>query len=351
MKYAIWLLLILLIFFRYFTTRPVYKNGDRVRVSGTVYSDPLFFGKNEYLKIAGLRIFVPAKSDVEYGDKVAVEGVVDGGQLKNAKIIKKEDGNFLAGFRNKIVDFYQKVLPQPESGAMSGIVFGARGAMTPEFYNQTKVSGLFHLVIPSGLKTTLVISFLISLFTLFFKRKIAIPFVILGIILYLFVTGFDAPIVRASIMAGAYFLAQITGRIVSSWRVFFLTAFLMLAISPDWVEDVGFWVSFSSVAFLILYKEDLNKLIKLPKFVRENVSASLAAQVGAAPILYLAFNQFSFMSPIANTLVLWLVPFLMAGGLIAGTLGLVFPGIGKIILLIILPPLWFFTKVAQVFGS
>jgi competence protein ComEC len=279
---------------------------------------------------------------------------VESGELKGAKLLKKEEGNFLSGFRSKVVEFYKSVLPQPESGALAGIVFGARGAMPSDFYNQTKTSGLFHLVIPSGLKTTLVISFLIGFFALFVRRQIAIPFVILTILIYLLITGFDAPIVRSAIMASVAFTAQIFGRVVSPWRVFFLTVFIMLIFQPDWVTDIGFYVSFASVAFLMLYEKDFAgylKSLKFPKVLVEDFSASLIAQLGAAPILYLAFNQLSLLSPVANVLVLWMIPFLMALGMLGGILGLAFPEAGRLLLYASFPMLWIFSKVVQVFGG
>ena len=122
MKYLIWFLLPSLIVFRYFTTRPVYKNGDTVRITADVLSDPIRYSTSQGIKLAGLKIYLPpyqcdgvgACRGVSYGDRIVVEGVVNNGKLDNPKLIKISDGKtFLSGFRNKIIDFYQQVLPEP----------------------------------------------------------------------------------------------------------------------------------------------------------------------------------------------------------------------------------------------
>jgi len=110
MKYFVWLLLILLIIFRYFTTRPAYKNGDTIRITATVFSDPLVYGNYQTFTVAGLKVSLPNFPEVYYGSIVVVEGTVDGGKLKNAKLLSV---NSFVGFgsrvRAKIIDFYQKV--------------------------------------------------------------------------------------------------------------------------------------------------------------------------------------------------------------------------------------------------
>lgn len=321
-------------------------------------SDPITYSTSQYLKIAGLKTYLPLIPQISYGDKIIVEGIVnvnpDTGakKLENPKLIKLGDTKtLLSGFRNSIIIFYQKVLPEPMSGLLAGIVIGSKGALSSDFYNQTKVAGVAHVVVASGTNVTFVVSFLMGVLTLFLSRKKAIFFVIVGIVLYLFISGFDAPLIRAAIMASMLFLSQESGRIVSTWRVLVITAGLMLVYNPDWLVDIGFILSFVSTMGLMLFEQRIRKwLRKVPEILKEGLSTSLAAQIGVAPILFVTFGQFNIWSPLINALVLWTIPPLMILGALGGVLGLVFPFLGKVILWLSYPLLWWFVKIVSLFS-
>lgn len=117
MRYIIWPLIILLIVIRYFTARPVYKNGDSLRISTTILSDPIKYSTSQGVKIIGLKAYLPLFPEIFYGDKIVVEGIVNNGKLESAKLVKVLDQKtILSGLRNRIIDFYQKVLPAKEAG-------------------------------------------------------------------------------------------------------------------------------------------------------------------------------------------------------------------------------------------
>jgi competence protein ComEC len=342
----------LLIVFRYFTTRPIYKNGDTVRITATILTDPVSYPGSQGLKVAGLTVYLPTFPEVSYGDGIVVEGIVDEGKLKNAKLISVSGNRSFGSFaRNKIIFFYQKVLPQPMSGLTAGITLGSKGTLTSDFWNRVKFTGVAHVVVASGTNVTFVVSFLMGVLTLILPRKKAILFVIVGIILYLFLSGFDAPLVRAAIMAVLTFWAVETGRLVDAWRVLLLTGGIMLIIQPDWLGDIGFALSFVSTASIMLLEKRIAKWLRpVPGVLREGLSTSLAAQVGVAPILFVTFGRFNIWSPIINALVLWTIPYIMVLGSVGGVVGLMFPFLGKMILWLSYPLNWWFVKVVYLFG-
>ncbi|HUC94381.1 MAG TPA: ComEC/Rec2 family competence protein [Candidatus Saccharimonadales bacterium] len=352
MRYLIWPLLILLIVFRYFTTRPVYKNGDTVRITATVYSDPVNYPGSQGIKIGGLRFYLPVFPEISYGDRIIVEGTVDSGKLKNPKLISvTESQGFGSGFRNKIISFYQTVLPQPMSGLIAGITLGSKGTLASDFWQQIKNTGIVYMISASGIKVTFLVSFLMGVLTFFLPRKKAIIIVIIAIIMYLFISGFGASPVRAAVMAFLAFFGQETGRLVSSWRILFLTAGIMLAVQPDWLTDIGFALSFVSIASIMLFNKRIERLLKfIPEVLKESLSISLSAQIGLSPILFVTFGQFNIWSPLINVLVLWTVPFVMILGSLGGVVGLMWPFLGRFILLVSYPLLWWFCKIVSVFS-
>jgi len=352
MKYLIWLLLIVLIIFRVITTKPMYRDGQYIRLSSTTTSDSLRYGDKQRVSLNGLKVYLPVFPEIRYGDRVVVEGLVKGGELKNAKLIKQEYGNnLLLSFKRKIISFWQKTLPEPHASLVAGIVLGSKSSIPQDFWNDLKKTGTTHVVVASGMNVTFVAGFLISGLTLFLKRRWAVFVSISGIAIYSFMAGLEAPIVRAAIMASVMLIAQALGRLTETLRIFFLTALVMLMVNPFWISDLGFLLSFASTLSLILFGTKVHtKLSFVPGIFREGLSTSIAAQVGVAPILFFAFGQFNIFSPVVNMLVLWIIPLVMVIGSIGGLIGLIFPLLGELITYLLYPLTSWFIYVVNIFS-
>lgn len=349
-------LLILLIFLRYFSEIPKYRNGDFVRITSKVYSEPIVYERQQYLTLQGLKIYLPKYPEINYGDKIIVTGIVDGDKsvagytLKNPKLLKiEENKKSLYGLRQKLILFYKSSLPEPYASLVSGITIGSKN-MPSSFWDKLKKTGTAHVVVASGTNVTMVASFLISILTYFFPRKRAVFITIAGILVYVILSGFDAPIIRAGIMGSIAFLAQYKGRLIDSYRLLFYSAGLMLLIKPVWITDLGFILSFVATLSLMLFQKRIDaKLSFVPNILREGLSTSFAAQIGVAPIIYVTFGQFNILSPIINALILWTISYIMILGTLGGLVGLIVPFLGKLVLLISFPLLWWFTRVIDIF--
>lgn len=352
MRYLIWLLLISLIIFRFLMTRPVYKNGQTVRITSRVLQEPVRYTFSQRISIAELKVSLPLFPEITYGDTVVVEGEVQNKKLKNAKLQKLQTKkSSLYTFRQKIIGFYQKSLPEPSASLVSGMVLGSKASIPEKFWEDLKTTGTAHVVVASGMNVSIVAGFLVGLFVLFLPRRRAIPFVLGGIGLYSALSGLDAPIIRAAIMGSVVFLAQGTGRVASAWRALVLSALIMLVIKPLWLYDLGFILSFVATTSILLFEKRIReKLLFLPKVTKEGFSTSLAAQIGVAPILFVTFGQFNILSPLINALILWTVPLITILGAVGGIIGLVLPGIGRMVLYFLYPFTWYFAKVVEIFG-
>lgn len=350
-RYSLPFIIFFLILLRFYLSQPKYKNGDFIRITSKVYSEPIIFDRQQYLKLQGLKVYLPKYPEVSYGDRIVVEGTIRRDMLDNGKLVKiLEDRNWIYNFRQKIIIFYKKTLPEPYSSLVAGIVLGSK-QMPQSFWDKLKATGTAHVVVASGTNVTMVATFLISSLTYFFKRKTAVFISIAGIAFYVFLSGFDAPIVRAAIMGSIVFLGQERGRVVNTWRILIYSAILMLIITPTWITDLGFILSFVATMSLIVFQKRINdRLMFIPFFLREGLSTSLAAQVGVAPIIFVTFGQFNLLSPIINALIIWVIPYIMVGGVFAGVLGLVVPLVGRLILFVIYPLLYWFVDVVQIFG-
>lgn len=358
MRYLPWFLLILLVFLRQVTDRPIYQDGDRIRIATRVTSEPIRYANSQGLSLVGLKIYLPKFPEISYGDYVVVEGVVEnveghsGKRLKNAVLIKSEEGSgFLYQIRKQLINVYQKSLPMPHSALVSGVTLGSKANLPADFWEALKATGTAHVVVASGMNVTLVANFLINFLVLFLPRRRAVFVALVGIWSYSLLSGFDAPIVRAAIMGSIGFSAQALGRLYDAWRGLFASVLAMLIVKPEWISDLGFILSFVATASLILFERKIRtKLVRLPSIVREDFSTSLAAQIGVAPILWATFGQFNFLSPVVNALVLWTIAPITIIGMISGLVGLIVPLLARLILFVTYPMTSWFVYVVQLFS-
>src|SRR3989344_1542078 len=116
MRYLFWFLLIIITAIRIVTNQPSYSDGDRVRISTRISSEPVRYEYSQRLSQEGLIIYLPKYPEITYGDKVIIEGVVDlpagrQGELENPILIEKEESvSFLYRLRNRLLKVYQENL-------------------------------------------------------------------------------------------------------------------------------------------------------------------------------------------------------------------------------------------------
>jgi competence protein ComEC len=351
MQKLLFVLSISIIIGRYIMTLPDFGQGDSVRISAEITTEPIRYSTSQYIKLMGLKIYLPLFPELTYGDKVVITGKVNNGKLENPQLVDiNRDKAIIYGIRQQIIEFYKRGLPEPHSSLVSGVVVGSK-QMPESFWEVLRKTGTAHVVVASGTNVTLVSAFLIGVLTYFFKRGVAIYLTIAGIFVYVFLSGFDAPIIRAGIMGTIAFWAQLRGKVVDSVRLLVICALLMLIVKPNWLTDLGFILSFVATISLMLFQTKINiKLKFVPNILREGLSTSLAAQIGVAPIIWVTFGQFNILSPLINALVLWCLPYIMIIGAVAGILGLFVPIIGEIILYLAYPLTWWFVQTVRLFG-
>lgn len=352
MRYFFWLFLVLLVIFRFYITKPIYKSGQKIRITTKITSQPVRYSSYQSLKLAGLKIYLPLYPEISYGASVVVEGVVSDKKLNSPKLIEiKEDRGILTSLRKNLLSLYQKSLPEPDSSLLSGIVIGSKSTLPEDFWNSLKKVGLAHVVVASGMNVTFVASFLMTVLVVFLSRRKAIVLALIGIWSYSVLSGLEAPIIRAAIMGSLAFTVQEFGRLSSSWRILILSALLMLIVRPDWIGDIGFILTFTATASLMVFSKGIHQKLKfVPSVFREGLVTSLAAQIGVSPILFVTFGQFNILSPIINALVLWTIPYIMIIGAVGGGIGLLFPALGSLILYLAYPLTWWFIAIVGLFS-
>ncbi|MBN1168342.1 ComEC/Rec2 family competence protein [Candidatus Woesebacteria bacterium] len=342
----------LIIFIRYQTTTSNYEVGQRIKISSRVKTEPINYTDSQRIVLEGFIFYLPNYPRIEYGDDLIIEAEVGDRYLKNVKIIDHQKPDSIAfKLRRQVNSFYRSAIPEPHSSLIAGMTIGSKASIPEKFWESLKRSGTAHVVVASGMNITLVSMFLLSILILFLPRNKALWVALAGVWGYAFISGFDAPIVRAAIMGSIAFWAQAAGRLNFAWRSLFISAFLMVIIKPHWLTDLGFILSFSATASLMLFEAKIRKKIQfIPSIFREGLSTSLAAQIFVAPIMFVTFGQFSLVSPVVNALVLWTVPLITIIGMLSAIFGLVWFELGMMVLYLTYPLTSWFIFVVELFS-
>jgi competence protein ComEC len=217
-----------------------------------------------------------------------------------------------ASFENKIV----KVIPAPYGALASGLLFGGSSGLSKEIKNDFSRTGMSHIVAVSGYNVTIIAGYLILLgIFLGLWRKQAIWFALVGIVLFVIMTGLPASAVRAGVMSGILLWAMKNGRLANSENAIIFAGAIMLIINPLLLRwDVGFQLSFLATLGIVVSASFWEKSFakKHKAFgITEVITLSLSAQIFVLPIIAYNFQTVSLISLLANVLILPIIPLSM----------------------------------------
>ena len=249
----------------------------------------------------------------------------------NCKSVEKElnlKWKFLKNLnmlRDKIVGVHSKNLKSPNLEILGGIVFGDDAVAPPEFIKVSFInSGLLHILAASGMNVAFIYGFWV-----FFLRRFRAPYkftIISGmllVVLYTFMTGLGASVIRAALMLLFILFGKLIDRDAQSVSLLALVAMLMLIYNPAYINDVGFQLSFIvtfgllTTANVILSKF---KTTKINDFILGIILIPVVAQIWVAPIQMFYFNTFSTYSIFANVLSMPFLSVVSFGGFISSIL-------------------------------
>lgn len=274
---------------------PKYKYGDVLTIYGKVL-EPKNFGNIDTKKLL-------AKDEI-YSQMIFP-------QVENIGFKPESPiSNFLFGIRERFEEKLKSILPEPHSSLANGMILGNEGVLEESVLGAFKKSGTIHILVLSGYNITIVGTALAGIFG--FVPAVA------GIIFFVLMTGAEAPAVRAAIMGIIGLLVLHTGRPKTAILVLFWSAFFMVLWNPAILKfDRGFQLSFLATLGLSVASGFFTKKFKfLPKFlsIRENAASTFSAQLFVLPLLISWGNVVSFLSPLANILIVGVTPYIMAFG-------------------------------------
>jgi competence protein ComEC len=186
-------------------------------------------------------------------------------------------------------------------------------------------------------------------------RKQAFWFAIVGILIFVIMTGLSASAVRAGVMGTLLLFAMKNGRLANAQNAVLAAAGIMLFFNPLLLRyDVGFQLSFlATLGIIYLYPLFESLVDKKGKifWLWEIMFLSLSAQIFVLPIILYNFQNLSLISLVANVLVLPIIPLTMLLGFLMAITGFIFLPLATIMAWLTFLPLKYEVEVIQIFGG
>lgn len=247
------------------------------------------------------------------------------------------EGNILYGsllkIKNTVARQIEALWPEPHASLMAGLLYGYRGGLGP-IEESFRRAGVAHILAVSGYNITMIGAlFGWVLVRLYVPRKKAFWIVTTLIGLFVLFTGASGSVVRAGIMGELVLLATQVGRLRRIANVLVATAVAMTIHNPLvlwW--DAGFQLSFLATVGLVYISPIIkNWLINYPDWwgIKEVLIATISATISTLPLSLYLFGGLSLIAPLANIVVLWIIPYLMLTGAVAVVAGSFIFIIGK----------------------
>lgn len=303
--------------------RFVYKsdNGEKVLVNGPLYSEVAY---GDSVKVSG-KLERPGViedenegRDFDYGKYLAKDDIYHTLSFAEVEIVSSGHGNpikaTLFKIKRSFVAKTKEILSEPYAALLSGLIVSGKTSMPKDLLEEFRRAGVIHIIVLSGFNIMIIADFLRRISR---SNKIAL----LGIFLFVIMTGAEASIVRAAIMATIGMGATLFGRKYNASRALIFAAFLMVVHNPKiLVFDPSFQLSFLATLGLIYFMQPVQNRLKwvCERWgIREILAQTLATQLMVLPLLIYSMGDVSLVSIPANILTLIVVPYTMLIGFLA----------------------------------
>ncbi|HEX2867589.1 MAG TPA: DNA internalization-related competence protein ComEC/Rec2 [Ignavibacteriales bacterium] len=301
--------------------------GDYVSLRGTFSKgrqmrNPGEFDYQKYLEERGISAVHTAYSTADFSilssqDKMPVE-------------------DFLFRVRKSIDHVFYEYQTKACASLLRGFLLADRSEVEEDVQTDFINTGVVHILAVSGSNVVLII----MIFTLLLGRfNIVVRSVItlLGLFLFLIITGSTPSVLRAVIMGAVAILAFLTNRSGSVFNLLAIAALIILAINPAQLFDAGFQLSFSAVLSIVVIYPHLKSLLdrlKLKSAILYKVllflSVTVAAEIGVLPFTVFYFGKVSIVSLPANLLVIPLAGIISALGIVTLVLSIILPFLASV---------------------
>ncbi len=220
--------------------------------------------------------------------------------ISNIKILNNDIG-LLYQIKNKVIE---RVNSFKKTGKyMQAFILGDKDYIEEDVYSTYQNNGVTHLFAVSGMHVGLLV---VIMGMIMQKLKIKELFininVCLFLIFYMFLIGFTASVVRASLLYIALLINKKLDLKIPSINILYIIGMFLLLVNPFYIYDLGFIYSFLTAFGLMLFSKKItgNYLVKLFK-------VSLMAFLFSLPVTIANFYEFNILTILNNIVIVPIV--------------------------------------------
>ncbi len=264
----------------------------------------------------------------DYGNYLANKSIlaqiyVEPFDIKVSSYLEKDIWFYASTLRNRIINNLKKHhFRNQELYVINALILGQQQEISKEVLQDYQYAGAVHVLSVSGLHVGFILLFINFLLTRLPKTKTGnvIRFVMVLISLWSFaiLAGLSPSIVRSVTMFTFVAAGMFLKRETNIFHTLLVSMLLILFVSPSFLFDVGFQLSYVSL-FFIVWVQPLFSSIWIPKYkftqyFWDIITVSFAAQIGAFPLSIYYFHQFPGLFFVTNLVILPGLGIIMALG-------------------------------------
>ena len=253
----------------------------------------------------------------DYGKYLARKDIYFQCYLPNSyQSTKRNDLSFAEKIRQKRLETLKKIdqsaLSKRTREFTKGIILADRTEMDKETVQDFQKSGLMHILAISGSHMAVIFWLILILLKPVFPVKLRnIKIVVALLLIWTFAIFIDygSSVVRSCMMISCYYIYVLLQRKADLLHSMAVAAFAILIADTSQLFEVGFQLSFLAVLGIFWLNKPILKYLPKPKNKFQNtliniISVSFAAQIATLPLVIYYFHQWSFISILANLVVI-----------------------------------------------
>ena len=228
----------------------------------------------------------------------------------NIRVLEKNKLNFILIISNKIrsyiIQVSNKFLPPKTSNLLIGILIGEKSGISEDIMESFKISNLSHMLSVSGAHTSYIVLGITYILT---KSKISkkwiYVFTIFSLLLFMFITGFAASVIRACLMSIIILGSNLLYRKSDIWTSISISLLVILIVNPFEINEIGLQLSYLGTIGIILFNKNIESLlnrIRINNAILKPFAVTISAQIMIMPIMAYKFNSISLTFFISNIL-------------------------------------------------
>lgn len=236
-------------------------------------------------------------------------------------------------FRQQLTDRYQSSgFSDEQQAVISAMTLGDRSRLSAELKDDYSISGGAHILALSGMHLAIIFMVLTLVLGVRQRRNswryfISAFVLLMAIWSFVVLVGMTASVVRSAVMLTFLIFFQMLNRKAVTLNTLAFTACVLLMIQPMSLFDVGFQLSYVSVASILIFYQPLYSIfcntstqnqtgtVRFGRALWGTLAVSLAAQIGVAPLIAHYFGRFPVYFLFTNLAVVMLAPLIIYGAL------------------------------------